>query len=132
MSRARVSAAFTLIELLVVIAILAILASMLLPALSRSQDKARAAQCINNLRQWGLAFRLYGDDHNDFLPRRGQGVKPLSQIDRPEDWFNALPPYFNQQPYLQFFTANQKLKPHCNSVFVCPTATDPGSNHFLP
>src|SRR5262249_41705237 len=86
----------------------------------------------NNFRQWGLAFRQYADDHSDFLPRRGQGVQPLAQIDRPEDWFNALPPYFGAQPYQQFFAASQKFKPRCSSVFVCPAATDPGSNHSLP
>jgi prepilin-type N-terminal cleavage/methylation domain-containing protein len=132
MTRPRANAAFTLIELLVVIAIIAILAALLLPALSRAQDKARSAQCVSNLRQWGLAFRQYADDHTDFLPRRGQGVQPLAQIDRPEDWFNALPQYLNLQAYQQFFAANQKLKARSNSVFVCPAANDPGSNHFLP
>jgi prepilin-type N-terminal cleavage/methylation domain-containing protein len=128
----RPNAAFTLVELLVVIALIAILAGLLLPALSRAQAKARGTQCLNNLRQWGLAFRQYADDHTDFLPRRGQGIQPLAQIDRPEDWFNALPTYFNSQPYQQLFAANQKLKPGAKSVFVCPVATDPGSNHFLP
>lgn len=132
MTRLRSNVAFTLVELLVVIAIIAILASLLLPALSRAQGKARATQCASNLRQWGFAFRQYADDHADFLPRRGQGVQPLAQINRPEDWFNALPPYFNSQPYQQLFAANQKLKPRSNSVFVCPVATDPGSSHFLP
>jgi type II secretory pathway pseudopilin PulG len=132
MFRQRASAASTLVELLVVIAMIAILASLLLPALSRARDKARSTQCVNNLRQWGLAFRQYADDHTDFLPRRGQGVQPLSQIDRPEDWFNALPPFFNSQPYQQLFALNEKFKPGSSSTFVCPVATDPGSNHFLP
>jgi len=125
-------AGFNLLELLVVIAILAILASLILPAVSHAKDKARSAQCLNNLRQWGLTYRQYADDNQDYLPRRGQGVKPLEQIDRPEDWFNALPPYLKLLTYQQLFTNNQRFQAGSQTVFVCPAATDPGSNHFLP
>jgi len=124
--------AFTLVELLVVIAVIAILAALLLPALGQARAKARAAQCVSNLCQWGLAFRQYADDNKDFLPRRGQGVQPLAQIDRPDDWFNALPAYLASPPYQQLFAAGGKLKPRSSSVLVCPAAMDPGSNHFLP
>ncbi len=124
--------AFTLVELLVVIAGLAALAAMLLPALAKAQEKARSAQCVDNLRQWALAYRLYADDNDDFLPRRGQGVQVLAEIDRPADWFNALPVYFGLSSFQQMVTNYVQPAAHTQSVFICPTANNPGGTYFLP
>ena len=123
---------FTLVELLVVVAGIAILAAMLLPALARAKEKARAVQCEDNLRQWGLAYRMYADDHSDFLPRRGQGVQVLAQINRPEDWFNALPVYFGLPSFQLMVTNRAAPAAHSQSVFICPTAANPGGTYFLP
>ncbi len=81
-------AAFTLIELLVVVAIIGILAALLLPALARSKDSARRAQCASNLHQFGLATQMYWDDNSGDCFRYVFGTTNVGQI----YWFGWIGP----------------------------------------
>ncbi|HEY3861816.1 MAG TPA: type II secretion system protein [Verrucomicrobiae bacterium] len=100
---------FTLIELLMVVAIIAILASMLLPSLSKAKAQADETSCSSNQKQWGLAMTMYADENREFYP----ASRDLNYVSTPDnnptwnemytdatgapaiglsDWFNALPP----------------------------------------
>jgi prepilin-type N-terminal cleavage/methylation domain-containing protein/prepilin-type processing-associated H-X9-DG protein len=123
--------AFSLLEILVAITVIAILAALSFSALSRAHEVADRTTCLNNLRQWGAALSLYMQDNDGQIPRRGQGVRPVEIIDRPDDWFNCLPPYLGLSSYQQMVAQGRAPKAGERSIFVCPTAKDLGKPHFL-
>jgi prepilin-type N-terminal cleavage/methylation domain-containing protein/prepilin-type processing-associated H-X9-DG protein len=123
MKRDRVPGAFTLVELMVVLAIIVVLAALLLPVFSRTRDKARAIQCLGNLRQWGIALHLFTVSNDDFLPGEGKPTPLESDLRNPayKAWYIELPAQMRLPPYAGMpWRTNPFIAPR-SSVWICPS-----------
>jgi len=132
---------FTLIELLVVIAIIGILAAILLPALARAREAARRASCANNLKQWGLVFKMYANEWNGKLPQVGD-EGGWDDICSGGDWnfgLVAIPhgpaiyPEYLSDMNIYFCPSDAQSDP--DSFLECPNGTwcvsQCGAGHFM-
>jgi prepilin-type N-terminal cleavage/methylation domain-containing protein/prepilin-type processing-associated H-X9-DG protein len=122
----------TLVELLVVVAIIGMLVAMLLPAVQQARASARRVTCQSNLKQWALAVQYYADTYRGMLPRRGDGIQPTTDLNRPQDWFNALPALIENQPYMVLLQQNMVPAAGDHSIWICPSAIQtPGQQTFF-
>ena len=118
-------AAFTFAETLVIASLGFLLVGLALPSLNDAQQQLQAAQCLNNMRQWGLAFGLYCNDYRDYLPYTGQSNgTDIGFGFNLRAWYNVLPPYMKQTALKDLYNSQPPNTPvpGSRSVCICPSA----------
>jgi prepilin-type processing-associated H-X9-DG protein len=93
--------------------------SAVVPALNRAKQKAKAAYCLNNLKQWGLATQIYVADNDDFLPQEGFG-SPTTPKQLTNGWYFSLPQALGIPPYCDMLWRTNAAMPLGQSVWICP------------
>jgi len=122
----KLTSGFTLVELLVVIAIIGVLVSMLLPAAQSVRESARRTQCLNNLRQIGLATISFHDAHEAFPPARtadSNQIFPLFQKNGPESWFVRILPFIEQNNIYKEWDLTAKYAKQSDIAVSTPVVT---------
>lgn len=120
----RPDQAFTIIELMVVIAIIAILASMLLPVLGQAKRKAQSIACVNKVRQWGMALKMYTDDHQEKYPYDGTSRMPINAGPNKGAWYNSAASYVGSDGLTNLYSSKRFPIPGKSSMFMCPRTTN--------
>jgi prepilin-type N-terminal cleavage/methylation domain-containing protein/prepilin-type processing-associated H-X9-DG protein len=116
---------FTFPELLVVIAIGGVLGLTLLSSLNTAKETVNAAVCLGNMHQWGLAFSMYCEEWNDYIPPEGVSSPAIAL---PYGWYTVLPPYLNTPSLITLYAQGKPPTPMTKSIYSCPSTTNYPAN----
>lgn len=120
--RKNKTSGFTLLELLVVIGVIAILSSLLIPALKSARAKGRAVKSLSNLRQWGLGAIMFTNENQGILPYEGEKTDMKSNFEDDEWWANCIPQMVEKKSYREESADGEIPLPPKDNIFIDPSA----------